>query len=94
MLRGDLPRVSSGGVCRPRASRALGPGGKPSVLPPTTGRDAGPDIILDYEESLRPELIVHTDVDDPLTAAQKILFLVQGLAPIARDRAQNTVNHT
>ena len=48
-------------------------------LPPPTGDDAAPDIILDYEESPRPELIVHTDVDDPSTAAQKILFLVQRL---------------
>jgi hypothetical protein len=48
-------------------------------VPPPTDRGAGPDIILDYEETLRPELIVHTDVDDPSTAAQKILFLVQRL---------------
>jgi adenylylsulfate kinase len=64
-------------VDRERAVR-WGLGGKPPV-PPPTDRDASPDIILDYEESLRPELIVHTDVDDPLTAAQKILFLVQRL---------------
>jgi len=65
-------------VDRERAAR-WGLGGKPPVLPPPSRRDAGPDIVLDYEESLRPELIVHTDVDDPLTAAQKILFLVQRL---------------
>jgi adenylylsulfate kinase len=80
-------------VDRERAAR-WGLGGTSPALPPPTGRDAGPDIILDYEESLGPELIVHTDVDDPSTATQKILVLVQRLAPIARDRAQNTVNHT
>ena len=65
-------------VDRERAAR-WGLGGKAPALPPPTGGDAAPDIILDYEESLRPELIVHTDVDDPSTAAQKILFLVQRL---------------
>ena len=67
-------------VClnRERAVR-WGLGGTSPALPPPTGGDAAPDIILDYEESLRPELIVHTDVDDPSTAAQKILFLVQRL---------------
>ena len=65
-------------VDRERAAR-WGLGGKAPALPPPIGRDAAPDIILDYEESLRPELIVHTDVDDPSTAAQKILFLVQRL---------------
>ena len=64
-------------VDRERAAR-WGLGGKAPALPPT-GRDAAPDIILDYEESLRPELIVHTDVDNPSTAAQKILFLIQRL---------------
>ena len=65
-------------VDRERAAR-WGLGGKAPAFAPPTGRDAAPDIILDYEESLRPELIVHTDVDDPSTAAQKILFLVQRL---------------
>lgn len=65
-------------VDRERAAR-WGLGGTSPALPPPTGRDAAPDVILDYEESLRPELIVHTDVDDPSTAAQKILFLVQRL---------------
>ena len=72
--------VCPAAVCvdRERAAR-WGLGGKAPALSPPTGRDAAPDIILDYEESLRPELIVHTDVDDPSTAAQKILFLVQRL---------------
>jgi adenylylsulfate kinase len=65
-------------VDRERAVR-WGLGGTSPALPPPTGRDAAPDVILDYEESLRPELIVHTDVDDPSTAAQKILYLVQRL---------------
>ena len=64
-------------VDRERSVR-WGLNGKAPALPPTGG-DAAPDIILDYEESRRPELIVHTDVDDASTAAQKILFLVQRL---------------
>jgi adenylylsulfate kinase len=64
-------------VDRERAAR-WGLGGTAPALPPPAG-DAAPDIILDYEESHRPELIVHTDVDDSSTAAQKILFLVQRL---------------
>jgi adenylylsulfate kinase len=72
--------VCPAAVCvnRERAAR-WGLGGKAPAFPPPTGGDAAPDIILDYEESFRPELIVHTDVDDPSTAAQKILFLVQRL---------------
>ncbi len=67
-------------VCfeRERAAR-WGLGGQSPALSRPPGRDAAPDIILDYEESLRPELIVRTDVDDPWTAAQEVLFLVQRL---------------
>ena len=65
-------------VDRERAVR-WGLGGTSPALPPPTDRDATPDVIVDYEESLRPELIVHTDVDDPSTAAQKTLLLVQRL---------------
>ena len=40
---------------------------------------AAPDLVLDYEESPRPELVLRTDVHDPWTAAQQVLFLVQRL---------------
>jgi adenylylsulfate kinase len=35
----------------------------------------GPDIVLDYEEALHPELILHTDVQHPATAAEAIVLL-------------------
>ena len=63
-------------VDRERAVRWRLAGTSPSRL---AGADAVPDVILDYEEPLRPDLIVHTDVDDLPTAAQKIVFLVQRL---------------
>lgn len=41
--------------------------------------DAAPDIVLDYEEPIRPELVVHTDLDDLSTTIQKVLFLIRRL---------------
>ena len=35
-----------------------------------------PDIVLDYEESLRPDLVVRTDVGDPRSAAEAVLALI------------------
>jgi hypothetical protein len=40
---------------------------------------SAPDLVLDYEESLRPELVLRTDVHDAGTAAQQVLVLVQRL---------------
>jgi adenylylsulfate kinase len=47
--------------------------------------DPAPDITLEYEESLRPELVLHTNVHDPRTTAEQVLFLINRLrrtAPI------------
>jgi hypothetical protein len=38
-----------------------------------------PDIAVDYEESFRPDLVVHTDVQHPWTAAEAIVLLAQRL---------------
>jgi len=37
---------------------------------------AGPDIEMDYEESFRPELVIHTNVHDPWSAVERALFLI------------------
>jgi hypothetical protein len=39
-----------------------------------------PDIVLDYEESMRPDLSIRTDVYDPHAAAERVLFVIQRLA--------------
>ena len=39
-----------------------------------------PDIALDYEESIRPDLSIRTDVCDPHAAAELVLFVIQRLA--------------
>jgi adenylylsulfate kinase len=39
-----------------------------------------PDIELDYEESMRPDLSIRTDVYDPHAAAERVLVVIQRLA--------------
>ncbi len=84
--RGLIPRfaevqlVCPAEVCveRERAARwGLGldrPGGQSRRAVGTP-----PDIVLDYEESLRPELVVRTDVHDLWSAVEQVLFLVRRL---------------
>jgi adenylylsulfate kinase len=38
-----------------------------------------PDIVIDYEESFRPELVVRTDVHDVGSTVDQVLVLVQRL---------------
>jgi adenylylsulfate kinase len=38
-----------------------------------------PDLVLDYEESMRPDLILRTDVHDPWSNAEQVLYLVRRL---------------
>ena len=47
---------------------------------------AAPDLGLDYEPALAPDLIVFTDVLDPRTAAEEILTVVDRLSRTARER--------
>jgi adenylylsulfate kinase len=44
---------------------------------------APPDIAADYEESLCPELILHTHVHDPWSTVEQVLSLVHRLRPRA-----------
>jgi adenylylsulfate kinase len=46
----------------------------------------GPDIDLDYEESIRPDLVIHTDVHDVQAATQRVLVVVEQLAATATGR--------
>jgi len=39
-----------------------------------------PDIVLDYEESPRPDLAIRTDVYDVQAATERVLFVIQRLA--------------
>jgi len=38
-----------------------------------------PEVVVDYEESARPDLILRTDVHDPWSNAEQILFLARRL---------------
>lgn len=40
---------------------------------------AAPDVVLGYEPSLRPELTIHTDVEDQWTAGETVLLLARRL---------------
>jgi adenylylsulfate kinase-like enzyme len=45
----------------------------------TAAPAAEPDIVVDYEPALRPELIVHTDTQTVATAAEDVVVLVRSL---------------
>jgi adenylylsulfate kinase-like enzyme len=47
---------------------------------------AAPDLGLDYESALSPDLMLHTDVVDAWTAADEVLHLVDSLERAARKR--------
>jgi adenylylsulfate kinase len=46
---------------------------------PRTSRGEGPDVAIDYEAALNPELTIHTDVDDVWRAGEAILQLAERL---------------
>jgi adenylylsulfate kinase len=54
-----------------------GLGAHPEVSSAATA--TAPDIVIDYEESFRPELAVRTDVHDVWSAVEQVLVLVQRL---------------
>lgn len=46
----------------------------------------GPDVVLGYEHALAPELTIHTDVEDPWSAAQAVLGLTLRLQSLDSPR--------
>ena len=42
---------------------------------------AAPEVVIGYEYALRPDLTIHTDVEDPWTAVDTLLGLAHRLAP-------------
>ena len=76
----EVQLVCPADVCveRERAAR-WGLGSERSAGRPQPAAGAAPDIALDYEESLRPELVVRTDIHDLWSAVRQVLFLVRRL---------------
>jgi adenylylsulfate kinase len=52
------------------------------------GTARAPDIVLDYEESSRPDLALRTDVHDVWTAVEQIVILVQRLRSALANRLE------
>lgn len=83
--RGLIPRFAevqlkcAAPLCgaRERAVRWHLAGGRLAAPPPT----AAPDVVMHYEYALRPDLTIHTDVEDPWTAVDELLCLARRLAP-------------
>ena len=53
-----------------------------------SGTARAPDIVLDYEESSRPDLALRTDVHDVWTEVEQILILVQRLRSALANRPE------
>jgi hypothetical protein len=66
-------------VCAERERAARWRLGDQPSRPPHVAVPAAPEFTLDYEESLRPELVLRTDVHDPWSAAEQVVYLVQRL---------------
>jgi adenylylsulfate kinase len=79
----EVQLLCPGEVCaeRERATR-WGLGAADGARRRTAATEA-PDIVLDYEESLRPELLIRTDIHDPWSAAEKVVYLARRLHGIA-----------
>lgn len=76
-------------VCasRERAARwGLG-----SAVAEPAARRATPEIVLEYEVALRPEVVIHTDVEDVWTATETVLVLVRRLREDGTPAARETV---
>ncbi len=74
-------------VERERASR-WGLGAEPRERAAGSGHATLPDIAVDYEESLRPELVLHTHVHDPWSTVEQVLFLIHRLRRVAPGRPE------
>ena len=76
-------------VCveRERASR-WGLGAEPRPRAAGSAYATVPDIAADYEESLTPELVLHTHAHDLWSTVQQVMFLVHRLRRMAPDRPE------
>ena len=74
-------------VERERASR-WGLGAEARARAAGSGHATLPDIAVDYEESLRPELVLHTHVHDPWSTVEQVLFLIHRLRRVAPGHAE------
>jgi adenylylsulfate kinase len=79
-------------VCarRERAARWGLTGDNGRTARPGHARGEGPDITLEYEASLQPQLVIHTDIEDPSTAAGSVVLLARGLHAITAQREEPT----
>jgi adenylylsulfate kinase len=58
-------------------------------VPPRTGAlDVTPDIVCEYEESLRPELIFHTNIHESWSTVHQVLFLIHRLRRMTASRLE------
>ena len=89
----EVQLVCPAEICveRERASRwRLGMHRRQRAVPPAHATI--PEIAVDYEESLRPELVLHTHAHDVLVTVEQVLFLIHRLrrmAPAARTALAN-----
>jgi adenylylsulfate kinase len=85
----EVQLVCPAEVCveRERASRwGLGADPRPRAAGPAQA--TLPDIAVDYEESLKPELVLHTHGHDPWSAVEQVLFLVHRLRRMVSGRPE------
>ena len=78
----EVQLVCPAEICaeRERASRwGLGAAPWEQRTGAPAGPGAPPDIAADYEESLRPDLVLHTNVHDLWSTVEQVLFLIHRL---------------
>jgi adenylylsulfate kinase len=86
----EVQLVCPAEICveRERASRwGLGAEPRPRAAAPSPSML--PDLAVDYEESLAPELVLHTHRHDPWTTVEQVLFLVHRLRRRASGRPEH-----
>lgn len=81
----EVQLVCPAEICagRERAGRWMPPLGTVAVH--EVDASAAPEIVFDYEPSLRPELTVYTDVQDHVTVVDAVLFVAERLRAAATD---------
>ena len=87
----EVQLVCPAEICleRERASR-WGLGAKPRQRAAGPAQATLPDVAVDYEESLKPELVLHTHVHDPWSTVEQVLFLVHRLRRMVSGRLEQS----